>query len=342
MDLESSTNKEEPLFWGFSKKTLVVAGIVVGILLLAGVGYKIYYTKNNVTQKSTDAGNSNSKIIVKLKVKEGICNPDTFTESCQNEIARVQQALLSELKGKEHKVNRLYTTIPFIALEVSPSVFEVVKKSSLVENIEQDKLRSTTSNSEANTTPDQRAYKNATYGFELEYPFDSYRTKYYSEKSVLPTSFDKFAASFSYYCPETLPESMPVLTFTVGVHVADNPSRLPVNEFVLKYEKDIVSQAKQQDEWGKIEEAIKNQSKEIIAGGLQGVRVKDFPANILLGTEGGKVKEKVYLSKGSEVYILESSWDGQDSVAQSATGLPCFEKRGSIFDRVISSLKFTK
>ena len=61
----------------------------------------------------------------------------------EQSIAKARKALFKDLGSTEYRVNRVYDTIPFVALEVSDSALEALKKSAFVEEILEDTVSST-------------------------------------------------------------------------------------------------------------------------------------------------------------------------------------------------------
>ncbi len=63
----------------------------------------------------------------------------------QHSIAQARAALFLDLGSTAYRVNRVYETIPFVALEVSPAALQALKKSAFVAGIAEDTLSSTQS-----------------------------------------------------------------------------------------------------------------------------------------------------------------------------------------------------
>lgn len=80
-------------------------------------------------------------VIVQLRV-------DSLVEehkevNMQHSIANARTSLFQDLGSTAYRVNRVYNTIPFVALEVSPAAFQALKKSAFVEGITEDTLSTT-------------------------------------------------------------------------------------------------------------------------------------------------------------------------------------------------------
>ena len=83
------------------------------------------------------------RVIVQFRLEAGLCETAPGTEPCQQSIAQGRAALLQELVGTSYQVNRVYTTIPFVALEVSPEALRILEASGRVVSIALDTLHTT-------------------------------------------------------------------------------------------------------------------------------------------------------------------------------------------------------
>jgi hypothetical protein len=79
-----------------------------------------------------------TRVIVQLNI-ESLVEEHEEGEK-QRLIAQVWEALIRDLGSTAYRVNRVYKTIPFVALEVSPAAFQALKKSTFVVGIEEDSL----------------------------------------------------------------------------------------------------------------------------------------------------------------------------------------------------------
>jgi hypothetical protein len=78
------------------------------------------------------------RVIVQLKIKSLVEEHEEKRK--QLLIAQARAALIRDLGSTSYRVNRVYNTIPFVALEVSPAALQVLKKSAFVAGIEEDSL----------------------------------------------------------------------------------------------------------------------------------------------------------------------------------------------------------
>lgn len=88
----------------------------------------------DLLRKARDQGSV--RVIVQLRV--GVPGEAPRRE----DIAAAEQALLLEIAGTPHRVMRLYTTIPLMALEVSEEALKVLAGSSRILSIQEDTLSS--------------------------------------------------------------------------------------------------------------------------------------------------------------------------------------------------------
>jgi hypothetical protein len=79
-----------------------------------------------------------TRVIVQLNI-ESLVEEHEEGEK-QRLIAQAWEALIPDLGSTAYRVNRVYKTIPFVALEVSPAAFQALKKSAFVAGIEEDSL----------------------------------------------------------------------------------------------------------------------------------------------------------------------------------------------------------
>ena len=80
------------------------------------------------------------RVIVQFRLDADLCATAPGTEQCQQSIARGREALLQELGGTSYQVTRVYDTIPFVALEVSPEALRLLEGSKRVVGITPDTL----------------------------------------------------------------------------------------------------------------------------------------------------------------------------------------------------------
>jgi hypothetical protein len=78
------------------------------------------------------------RVIVKLKIES--LGEEHEEDRKQRLIAQARAAVIRDLGSTAYRVNRVYKTIPFVALEVSPAALQVLKKSAFVAGIEEDLL----------------------------------------------------------------------------------------------------------------------------------------------------------------------------------------------------------
>jgi hypothetical protein len=115
---------------GVEYRSMAIRPILLLLLVaVAGCAAK----QSAVSTGSPSSGPERSRIIVQLRLP--------MVESEQQRIAQipaVRDALIRELAVGSFRVVRLYETIPFVALEVSPAAFAVVKGSAHVIGTEPD------------------------------------------------------------------------------------------------------------------------------------------------------------------------------------------------------------
>ena len=80
------------------------------------------------------------RVIVQFRLDADLCATAPGTEQCQQSIARGREALQQELGGTSYQVTRVYDTIPFVALEVSPEALRLLEGSKRVVGITPDTL----------------------------------------------------------------------------------------------------------------------------------------------------------------------------------------------------------
>lgn len=83
------------------------------------------------------------RVIVQLRIDSNV--KDREQAHMKRSIAEARAALFRDLGSCEYRVNRVFDTIPFVALEVSPSALKALKKSAIVEGIVEDSLSTTQS-----------------------------------------------------------------------------------------------------------------------------------------------------------------------------------------------------
>jgi hypothetical protein len=79
-----------------------------------------------------------TRVIVQLKIESLVEEHEEDRRQCL--IAQARAALILDLGSTAYRINRVYKTIPFVALEVSPAALQVLKKSAFVVGIEEDSL----------------------------------------------------------------------------------------------------------------------------------------------------------------------------------------------------------
>ena len=85
------------------------------------------------------------RVIVQLRVSalpEGELSSAEAVASQRRAIASAQSAVLTELAGTSYRVMRIFETIPFLALDVSPGALQALERSALVVGMEEDRLDS--------------------------------------------------------------------------------------------------------------------------------------------------------------------------------------------------------
>lgn len=83
------------------------------------------------------------RVIVQLRVSalpEGELNGADAVASQRRAIASTQSAILTELAGTSYRVIRIFETIPFLALDVSPAALQALEGSALVVGVEEDRV----------------------------------------------------------------------------------------------------------------------------------------------------------------------------------------------------------
>ena len=80
------------------------------------------------------------RVIVHLRVAPIAAGQSEEAKQQGGTIAQAREALLRELALTSYRVPRVYDTIPFVALEVSPEALRVLEKSVWVVGLEQDVL----------------------------------------------------------------------------------------------------------------------------------------------------------------------------------------------------------
>ena len=94
-------------------------------------------------QKASDEGTV--RVIVQLRVSalpEGELSSAEDVASQRRAIASAQSAVQTELAGTSYRVMRIFETIPFLALDVSPGALQALERSALVVGMEEDRLDS--------------------------------------------------------------------------------------------------------------------------------------------------------------------------------------------------------
>lgn len=81
-----------------------------------------------------------ARVIVQLHI-DSLINEDDAKK--RHAIAKARTGLFQDLGSTVYRVTRVYETIPFVGLEVSPAAFKALKKSSFVAGIEKDTLSRT-------------------------------------------------------------------------------------------------------------------------------------------------------------------------------------------------------
>jgi len=92
-------------------------------------------------QKAYDEGAV--RVIVQLRVSalpEGEIRGVDAVASQRRAIASAQSAVLTELAGTIYRVIRIFETIPFLALDVSPGALRALEESALVVGMEEDRV----------------------------------------------------------------------------------------------------------------------------------------------------------------------------------------------------------
>ena len=82
------------------------------------------------------------RVLVQLQVitfPEGELRGADAVASQRAVIAVAQSTLLAELAGTSYRVIRIYDTIPFLALEVSPDALQALEGSALVVSVQEDR-----------------------------------------------------------------------------------------------------------------------------------------------------------------------------------------------------------
>jgi hypothetical protein len=85
------------------------------------------------------------RVIVQLRVSarpEGELGSPDAVASQRQAIAVAQSAVLKELADTSYRVMRIFETIPFLALDVSPGALQALDESALVMGVEEDRLDS--------------------------------------------------------------------------------------------------------------------------------------------------------------------------------------------------------
>ena len=82
-----------------------------------------------------------ARVIVQLHIDFLVDEDDA--DKKRHAIAKARAGLLRDLGATVYRVTRVYKTIPFVGLEVSPEAFKALKKSSFVAGIEKDTLSRT-------------------------------------------------------------------------------------------------------------------------------------------------------------------------------------------------------
>jgi hypothetical protein len=83
------------------------------------------------------------RVIIQLHVAakpEGELRGAETVAAQRKAIAAAQSALMVELVGTGHRLNRAYETIPFLALEASSDALRTLEASALVVGVEEDRL----------------------------------------------------------------------------------------------------------------------------------------------------------------------------------------------------------
>jgi hypothetical protein len=126
-----------------------VAGIALGVLLaasgpaLAAMGEGFSVVPESLRSRALDR--DLVRVIVQLRVTglpEGRLGSAEAEASARQAIAEAQCTLLRELAGTNYRVVRTYETIPFLALEVSLDALRALEGSTLVMNIQEDRVES--------------------------------------------------------------------------------------------------------------------------------------------------------------------------------------------------------
>jgi hypothetical protein len=82
-----------------------------------------------------------SRVIVQLHI-DSLIDEDGEGKK-RHAIAKARAGLFQDLGASVYRVTRVYETIPFVGLEVSPAAFKALKKSSCVVGIKKDALSRT-------------------------------------------------------------------------------------------------------------------------------------------------------------------------------------------------------
>ena len=107
---------------------------VVCLLLLSTEGAACVAC-SQAGRPSTPSPSEWTRVIVVLRLP-----PSETDEQKGRLIGQTREALLAELKATPHRVVRIYETIPAVALDVSPQALLVLRKSTLVAGVEEDRL----------------------------------------------------------------------------------------------------------------------------------------------------------------------------------------------------------
>ena len=83
-------------------------------------------------------GQGGLRVMVQFRLEAGLCETAPGSEPCQQRMAQGRAALLQELGGTSYQVTRVYDTIPFVALEVSPEALRILEGSGQVVGITPD------------------------------------------------------------------------------------------------------------------------------------------------------------------------------------------------------------
>jgi hypothetical protein len=123
-----------------------LGGIAIGLVVVASVAAPAAADRGDtvvpdeVHRKAVTTGSA--RVIVQLRLAPPAGDDAERRGPAGDQraaIHRAQSAVLAELEATGYRLLRRYETIPFLALEVSPQALDVLKQSSLVVRIEEDR-----------------------------------------------------------------------------------------------------------------------------------------------------------------------------------------------------------